>query len=385
MEASAGLSDASIDKALRKGTRAIDPWGFVYTSGTTGLPKAAVIKHARFFTAAAAFSNLYDLTPADRIMTVLPLYHSAGGMIGAGMLIYSGATMILYRKFSASSFFKDARESKATVFQYIGELCRYLMATEPSDADRAHSLRIGIGNGLRPDIWGKFQERFNIPEIGEFYASTEGNCSLFNRVDRSGFGQGAVGHMGYLLHKANPVQIVRFNVETEEIVRDKSGRCIPCGPNEVGEMIGIIDSTDPLKDFGGYHGNKEGSAKKVLSDAFVKGDKWFRSGDLLRRDENGFFFFVDRIGDTFRWKGENVSTNEVAEVVAAVEGIQEANVYGVEIPGKDGRAGMAAIVMLPGKKVDLKALGAHVAKQLPSYAVPIFLRLLPECDLLNVV
>jgi len=371
-----------VPKSTRDGMKASDYWAFVYTSGTTGLPKAAIIKHFRFIST-GAFSQMYGVTQKDRIYTALPLYHSAGGMIGAGMMIYSGATLVLRKKFSGKEFIPDIRKYECTVFQYIGELCRYLLAVPPSPEDKNHKIRVAIGNGLRPDIWETFQTRFQIPYIGEFYAATEGNASLFNLVGLDGVGRGGIGRMGAILRAAIPLKIVKFNVETEDVIRGPNGLCIECKPGEVGELIGRIEESDPTRDFVGYYGNKSGTEKKVLKDAFKKGDKWFRSGDLLKIDEKGYYYFVDRIGDTFRWKGENVSTTEVAEIVSLFPGIREANVYGVTVPGADGRAGMAALVLENNdlSKFDFAQLGAHTAKDLPHYAVPLFLRILPEMEI----
>jgi len=372
------VSDKRPPRQVRDGCKFTDPALLVYTSGTTGLPKAATIKHVRMFSMGFGFTRLFDVTSDDRIMCVLPLYHSAGGLVGVGMTICSGATMILKKKFSATSFFKECRDQKVTVMQYIGELCRYLLTAPESEADSKNSIRIAIGNGLRPDIWAKFQKRFNIKEIGEFYGSTEGNAALFNHCVEPK-AQGAVGRMGPLLRKASKVHLVRFDVTKEEPIRDANGFCIPCKPGEVGELLGEIDEKDPLRQFAGYFNNDKGTKSKILTDAFRKGDKFFRTGDLLRHEPNGFWYFVDRIGDTFRWKGENVSTTEVAEVVSVFPGVDEVNVYGVSVPGKDGRACMAAMVWK--NDLDFAKLAKHCIDNLPSYAVPLFIRRLPVVEI----
>jgi len=350
------------------------------------MPKAAVISHLRMVIAATGFYSMFRLREDDVVYTVLPLYHSAGGMIGAGMCTVQGITMVLRDKFSATRFWTDVTEHKATVMQYIGELCRYLLLAKPSPAEKTHGLRIAIGNGLRPDIWADFQTRFNIPEVGEFYGATEGNVLLSNHCTAPD-SRGAVGVMGLMrLTKMNV--IVKFNDDTEEVVRGPDGFCILCGPGEAGEMIGLINENDPTRRFQGYHGNQKATQNKIIHDVFKKGDSYFRTGDLLKMDAGGYVSFVDRIGDTFRWKGENVATTEVAEVVSLFEGIAEANVYGVQVPGKDGRAGMAALTLkegyLPpsapgaGTHFDVHGLAKHCTKNLPSYAVPVFLRFLPE-------
>jgi fatty-acyl-CoA synthase len=246
----------------------------------------------------------------------------------------------------------------------------------PSEGEKKHTIRLCCGNGMRPDVWPLFKERFRIPQILEFYAATEGNVASFN-FDGT---PGAVGRLpSYLAHRF-PTRIVKFDVETEEPVRDKSGNCIVCEPGEVGEAIGQIlnDPSKPANRFEGY-ADAEATKKKILRDVFEKGDAWFRTGDLLRQDAKGYFYFVDRIGDTFRWKGENVSTSEVAETVTVFPGIAEATVYGVPVKGQDGKAGMIAIVAA--ERPDMKALRAHVVQSLPDYARPLFVRLKRELDI----
>jgi fatty-acyl-CoA synthase len=260
------------------------------------------------------------------------------------------------------------------VFAYIGELCRYLVNQPPHPKERAHQLRGIFGNGLRPEVWERFQPRFGIPKILEFYGSTEGNVSLFNFEGR----MGAVGRIPRYLEKSFNVKIVKFDIENEVPVRGPDGLCIEAAPGETGEAVGAIGD-DPRFRFEGYTGDKAQTDKKILRDVFQKGDVYFRTGDLLKKDVEGYFYFVDRIGDTYRWKSENVSTNEVAEAFATFEGVKEANVYGVEVPNADGRAGMVGLVADPG--LDFEALNRHVCANLPSYARPIFLRLMPESDI----
>jgi len=293
------------------------------------------------------------------------------------MMLHSGASMALRSKFSLSNFWDDCLESKATVVQYIGELCRYLVGAPKKDTDNKHSVRIAIGNGLRPEIWNEFQDRFNIPQIGEFYGSTEGNAALLNHCTEKHH-RGAVGQMGPLLWKLSGMKLVKFDVLKEEPIKDKNGFCIECGPNEAGELLGEIDTSDPMKGFDGYHGNAKATQSKILKDAFKKGDAYFRTGDLLKRDTRGCWFFVDRIGDTFRWKGENVSTTEVTEVISVFPGMKEVNVYGVAIPGMDGRACCAGVVV---SEVDWEKFAKHCKDNLPVYAQPLFLRILPKIDI----
>ena len=348
---------------------------YIYTSGTTGNPKAARLPHVRVLTMMGGFSAAENATEKDRMYCVLPLYHSAGGVCAVGAVLTVGGAVIIRRKFSAREFFTDCAKYNATMFQYIGELCRYLLNAEVNPKERKHKIRLAIGNGLRPEIWPAFQKRFNIPRVLEFYGATEGNVALLNYDGTVG----AVGRIPGWAKKKFNVELVKFNTETEQVVRGADGLCIKCEPGEAGEALGKI-STDPNTPTGRFDGyaKKEETEKKILRDVFEKGDQWFRTGDLLKQDKRGYFYFVDRIGDTFRWKGENVSTNEVSEAVSVFPGIKEANVYGVTIPGTDGRAGMAAIVCDPG--LDLNALHQHIVKELPDYARPIFVRLSHEME-----
>lgn len=348
---------------------------YIYTSGTTGNPKAARLPHVRVLTMMSGFSAAANSTDKDRVYCALPLYHSAGGVCAVGMALTVGGAVIIRRKFSAREFFTDCVKYKATLIQYIGELCRYLLNAETNPVETKHKIRIAVGNGLRPEIWAAFQKRFKIPRVLEFYGATEGNVALLNYDGTIG----AVGRIPGWAKKKFNVELVRFNTETEQVVRGADGLCIKCEPGEAGEALGKI-STDPNTPTGRFDGyaKKEETEKKILRDVFEKGDQWFRTGDLLKQDKLGYFYFVDRIGDTFRWKGENVSTNEVSEAISVFPGIKEANVYGVAVPGTDGRAGMAAIVCDEG--LDLEKLYAHIKKELPEYAQPVFIRLSHEME-----
>jgi fatty-acyl-CoA synthase len=283
--------------------------------------------------------------------------------------------VVIREKFSAREFWDDIVRWDCTLFQYIGELCRYLIHAPSSPKETKHRIRLCCGNGLRPDVWPIFKQRFRIPQILEYYAATEGNCSLFNFEGK----EGAVGRLPWFLAHRFPIKVVRYDVVKEQPVRDAHGFCVECAPDEAGEVIGKILS-DPLKPGNRFEGYAERSAteRKVLHDVFEKGDAWFRTGDLMRKDRQGYFYFVDRVGDTFRWKGENVATSEVSEAITGFPGIRDANVYGVHVAGHEGRAGMAALVV--DGPIDLTALHAHIAKELPDYARPRFLRITREID-----
>jgi len=370
---------------LRKGISYGDVFGYIYTSGTTGMPKAAQIPHFKMVVMTIP-TKLLGLTPEDRMYTCLPIYHSAGGGIGVMSCLTTGATLVLSKKYSASRFWTEICENECTVFQYIGELGRYMVnyaKEHPEVKSIPHKLRAAVGNGLRPEVWDDFQDGFNIPVVIEFYAATEGNGGLINYCAKGDKrARGAVGRMGKLLTKVMGIKLVKFDVETETPVRGPDGLCVECDVDEAGELIMPIVAGDVTKAFPGYT-DKGATNKKIIADAFSKGDTWFRSGDLLSRDSTGLYFFVDRIGDTFRWKGENVSTMEVSEIISNFPGVQEANVYGVKVPGvADGRGCMVAInggTELHAPQ-NLDALQAMCEKELPVYARPLFLRFLPAMD-----
>ena len=348
---------------------------YIYTSGTTGLPKAANISHARVMQWTHWFAGMMRAQPTDRMYNCLPMYHSVGGVLVPGATLVGGGSVIIREKFSASHFWNDVIRWDCTMFQYIGELCRYLLHAVPSSNERSHRIRLACGNGLASEVWDGFKDRFQIPEILEFYAATEGGVSLFNVQGK----RGAIGHIpAYLAHRFAPA-LVKFDVEKNQPIRNDQGFCIRCAPNEVGEAIGkVVDDPSNIgKRFEGYT-NKQASDNKILHNAFEPGDVWVRTGDLMRKDEKGFFYFVDRIGDTFRWKGENVATSEVSEAICAFPGVKHANVYGVAIPGTDGRGGMAALVTE--HEIDLPMFRKHLMSRLPAYARPLFLRIRNEVE-----
>jgi len=360
------------DRSARGDMVARDTALLIFTSGTTGMPKAARITHMRAQLYMRGFAGATDARPSDRIYVALPLYHATGGLCAMGAALLNGGSVVLKRRFSASQFWEDVTEQGCTMFVYIGELCRYLVNQPPTEAETRHKIRLAFGNGLRPDIWPVMKERFRIPDVLEFYGATEGNVSLFNFDGR----MGAVGRAPRWLRRRFNVRVIQFDVEAEAPIRGRDGLCIEAAPGEVGECVGRIGD-EARTVYAGYV-DRAASEKKVLHDVLEKGDAWFATGDLMRMDADGYLYFVDRIGDTFRWKGENVSTNEVAERLQAAPGILQANVYGVSVAGAEGRAGMAALVVEP--DFDIKAFGAHVAQDLPHYAQPLFVRLIPALE-----
>jgi fatty-acyl-CoA synthase len=348
---------------------------YIYTSGTTGLPKAAKVSHARVMQWSHWFAGMMEVTPADRMYNCLPMYHSVGGVQAPGAMLVAGGSVAIREKFSASEFWCDVVRWDCTIFQYIGELCRYLLHAAPTAEETKHRIRLACGNGLAAQVWEAFQERFRIPRILEFYAATEGNVSLFNVHGR----QGAMGHVpAYLAHRFAPA-LVRFDVEMDEPMRGEDGFCVRCGVNEVGEALGKVrdDAASVGSRFDGYT-TEQDSEKRILRDVFERGDAWFRTGDLMRRDEKGFYYFVDRVGDTFRRKGENVATSEVSAALCEFAGVKHANVYGVAVSGIEGRVGMAAVVTEG--ELNLTELRSHLEGRLPAYARPLFLRITREAE-----
>jgi fatty-acyl-CoA synthase len=366
------MSGEELDRADLRSTSIEDRALCIYTSGTTGLPKAAYVNHYRLMYWSYWFAGLMDVQPTDRMYSCLPMYHSVGGVVAIGPMLVGGGCVVIREKFSARQFWDDVVQWNCTLFQYIGELCRYLLHTPAHPRETEHRLRLCCGNGLRGDIWTEFKSRFAIPQILEFYASTEGNVSMFNCEGKPG----AIGRIPMFLSHRFPATIVKFDLEKEAPTRSDEGFCVRCDSGEVGETIGKISNspTDFAGRFEGYT-SKEQTEKKILRNVFEHGDAWFRTGDLMRKDKQGYFYFVDRIGDTFRWKGENVATCEVSEVITIFSGIIEAVVYGVTIPRTDGRAGMAAVVIEDVLKVDLAAFREHLIAHLPEYARPFFLRI----------
>jgi fatty-acyl-CoA synthase len=370
---------ANPDPSVRDELRTGDSLFYIYTSGTTGLPKAARFSHLRFMGVGIATGAAALIEPGHVYYCALPLYHSAGGVMTVSAVLATGATLALRRRFSASAFWDDCRRFGATHFQYIGEFCRYLLNQPERGDDADHAVTTVLGNGLRPDIWQEFQRRFGLERIIEFYGATEGNAAFVNLTGKPG----AVGRipLGAVGRKLGIARIIRYDVENDEHVRNAAGFCIECDPGEPGELIGKISEAGSTGRFEGYT-SREATEKKILRDVFESGDAWYRSGDLLRRDRGHWIYFVDRIGDTFRWKGENVSTQEVAETLGALPGLALCNVYGVQVGEIEGRAGMAALQLEGGaERFDPDAFYRFVDAHLPRYAAPVFVRLIAEPEI----
>ena len=344
---------------------------YIFTSGTTGLPKPCRVTHARAVLAGAAFGPLlFEFQPGDKLYSVLPLYHSSALLIGVGSCVMTRTPLALRRTFSAKAFWSDVQRYRATAMLYIGELCRYLINSPPTELEKNNPLRVAVGNGLRADVWTEFARRFQIASIREFYSATEAPGIIANLTGKVG----SVGHVPF--RRFSAMKLARYDIEGDELLRDERGLCIECGPGEVGELV--IELRDAprsaLGDFKGYTDNAA-TQKKISSNVFAQGDRHFRSGDLMRFDENDYFYFVDRIGDTFRWKGENVSTAEVAEVISVAPGVLGATVSSVPVAGMEGQAGLAALEVADSFEI---AAFWRAAQGLPSYAQPRFVRLLPR-------
>lgn len=338
---------------------------YIFTSGTTGMPKASVMTHYRWLRALAGFGGLgLRLHSDDTLYCCLPLYHNNALTVSVGSALNSGAALALGKSFSASRFWDEVIAYGATAFVYIGEICGYLLNQPPKPTDRAHKVRVIVGNGLRPAIWDEFTQRFGIPRVCEFYAASEGNTAFVNvfNVSKS---------TGIC---PSPVAFVEYDADSGEPARGADGRLRKVKRGEPGLMLSKINALQP---FDGYT-DKAASEKKLVRNAFKEGDVWFNTGDLMRSQGLGHAAFADRLGDTFRWKGENVATTEVEAAVASNPLIEECTVFGVEVPGAGGRAGMAAVQLKDGKEFDGKELAAAFFGHLPSYAVPLFVRVVTE-------
>ncbi|KAI0468792.1 fatty-acyl-CoA synthase [Xylaria cf. heliscus] len=367
----------------------LDPTGtgiLLFTSGTTGLPKGVIFPRGRALLLGRGVGGYLGLKPGERMYTCLPLYHASALSLCSLPCLFTGATIVLGRKFSHSTFWPDVHRSKATSIQYVGELCRYLVNATPGPLDRGHSVRMAWGNGMRPDVWERFRQRFGIECINELYGASDG-ISITMNANRGDFSRDAVAVHGPLWHLMNgDEKRVLVDPDTLELVRGSDGWAVEARPDEVGEIINRMDLAEPDRGTPQYFNNRAATVKRRAADVFRKGDLWFRSGDLFRLDGHHRLYFVDRLGDTFRWHSENVSTNEVSDVVGEFPQVAETNVYGVLVPNADGRAGCAALVLREdagadkGGKVDFAALAAHCLGRLPRYAVPLFLRITKSLD-----
>lgn len=364
------------DASRRANIKAEDDMLYIFTSGTTGLPKAARYSHMRWMTSGDVMEVTLEVTPDDVFYCCLPLYHGAAATSVTSTALAAGASVVVRRKFSASEFWRDVRGNDVTIFQYIGEICRYLLNKPAQPEDRSHSLRCMLGAGLSKEVWSRWVERFGDLDIFEGWGATEANAATLNVDNRVG----SCGRVPFW-DKTN-LRLLKFDTATQTHVRDTEGRYVHCQPGEVGEAVGFIVDHPEIGAgrFEGYT-SREATEKKILRNVFAEGDAWWASGDLLRYEEDGYCYFVDRIGDTFRWKSENVSTLEVADALGDFLGLELINIYGVLVPEHEGRAGMAAVVMQPGATFDPQAFFDFANERLPHYAVPVFVRVSAMADM----
>lgn len=353
----------------------------IYTSGTTGLPKSAIMSWKKAFMAGALFGSVMKIEKSSNVMTAMPLYHSTAAMLGVCPALALGGCVSVCQKFSASTFWTQARLVNATHVQYVGEVCRYLLNAKYHPDQKRHNVQIAYGNGLRRDIWKEFKTRFDIKAVGEFYASTESPIATTS-LQFGDFGVGACRKYGTLITTVLDFgqAIVKMDPEDEnEMLRDpKTGFCRRAAYDEPGELLfKIVNPLNIEGSFQGYYGNKKATSSKIARDVFKKGDAWFRSGDLLRMDADGLLFFVDRLGDTFRWKSENVSASEVENELMGSGAIKQSVVVGVKVPNHEGRAGFAVIDAKDGMsdREVLDKIYAHVKDNLPKYAIPQFIKI----------
>lgn len=362
VDLNSGLENQPVNNlAVTKTIQLKDQCYYIFTSGTTGMPKASVMSHFRWYSAMAGMGlSAMHFASDDVFYCALPLYHNNALTIAWSTSIGAGGTLALSRKFSVSRFWDDIRKYNATAFCYIGELCRYLLNQPPSPKDKDHQVWTITGNGLRPDIWMEFKERFGIDRIVEFYGSSEGNVAFsnaFNLDKTAGF-------------CPMPFAIVQYDIDEDQPVRDAKNRMLKVHKGEAGLLLCEVTERYP---FDGYT-DPEATEKKLYRNVFKKGDCWFNTGDLVRNQGYNHVAFVDRLGDTFRWKGENVATTEVEAAINSFTGVEEAVVYGVEVPNTDGRAGMIALTPENAADFNYTAFGQHLRNTLPAYAVPLFIR-----------
>jgi len=361
------VSAPATNPASASAVQAKDTAFYIFTSGTTGFPKASVMTHRRWLAALAAFGGLgLRLHSSDTLYCCLPLYHNNALTVALSSVINSGSTLLLGKSFSASRFWDEVIAGDATAFIYIGEICRYLLNQPPKPTDRAHKVRVIAGNGLRPEIWNEFTKRFGIARVCEFYASSEGNTAfinIFNVPQTTGI-------------SPTPLAYVEYDPDTGAPLRDENGRVRRVPAGEPGLLISPVNKLQP---FDGYT-DKESSEKKLVRNAFREGDCWFNSGDVMSPQGMGHAAFVDRLGDTFRWKGENVATTQVEAALASDGSVEECTVFGVEVPDTGGRAGMAAVKLRDGAEFDGQSVARAVYSQLPAYALPLFVRVVPSLE-----
>jgi fatty-acyl-CoA synthase len=370
------MSSDNPSSTLRADVIGETPVFYVFTSGTTGLPKAAIISHMRWLGVGDGWASVLGMTPQDIFYCILPLFHGAAGMSLVSNALASRASIVVVRQFSASNFWPDVRRYGVTIVQYVGEICRYLVNQPARDDDKNHTLKRMTGAGMTADVWNNFVERFGDIEILEGWGATEANCSMMNL-------DGVRGSCGRIPFKEQSnARLVQYDVENDCHITNSDRFMIECEPGQIGELLGMVLNI-PGVGAGRFEGyvSAEATEKKILRNVLSEGDAWFRSGDLFTQDEDGYFYFSDRIGDTYRWKSENVSTTEVTQALEAYSPAEMINVYGVAVPGQEGRAGMVAIELKNNEQFDAPRFFALANENLPPYAIPLFVRVRAQSDL----
>ena len=345
---------------------------YIFTSGTTGVPKAALFPNVKVIAGSTNITMAgYRLTSEDCMYNCLPLYHSTGLILGLSACIQVGASTFIKRKFSASSFWRETQKFNTTAFVYVGELCRYLSFQDPCEEEKDNPISKMVGNGLRPDLWDTFRNRFNVERICEIYGASEANGMFMNLLNKDQ----TIGMTNI------DIKLFEYDVAEDKLIMDKNGKYIEIKDHSPGLALMRIG---PNAIYNGYT-DAQASEKKIIRDVVEDGDRWFDTGDLLKTMDVGFalgrqhYQFVDRVGDTFRWKSENVSTNEVGEILNSFEQVNMANVYGVKVAHSEGRAGMVAFNCNP-NTFDWSAFSSFVDEKLPVYARPVFVRIIEELE-----
>ncbi len=375
-DALSAASNTNPAPSLRADVVGETPVFYVFTSGTTGLPKAAIISHMRWLGVGDGWAAVLGMTAEDVFYCILPLFHGAAGMSLVSNALACGAPIVLCRAFSASRFWPDVRKHGVTIFQYVGEVCRYLINRAPQDNDKDHSLKKMTGAGMTAEVWRSFVQRFGDIQIVEGWGATEANCSMMNL-------DGVMGSCGRIPFKElSNARLVKYDIENDCHLRSDDGYLIECEPGETGELLGMVLNI-PGVGAGRFEGyvSAQATENKILRNVFTEGDAWFQSGDLFIEDAEGYFYFSDRIGDTYRWKSENVSTTEVTRALEGYQPAEMVNVYGVAVPGQEGRAGMVAIELKRGEAFDPMMFYAQATEKLAAYAVPLFVRVRAQSDL----
>ena len=342
---------------------------YMFTAGTTGLPKAVSVQNFKLYVQSFLLGIAFaQLTPQDNFYIATPLYHNQGMGLNWTIALLLGAKTALRKRFSVSEFWKDIQKFGVTFTMYIGAIPRYLLSQPYSEYEKNNPLRKIAGLGLQKNVWEQFKSRFQIDHIYENYGLTEGHRTIINADERPGM----VGR-----NTMAGLVLAKVDAETGEFYKNEREYCIRCKQGDIGMALIKIEKKSL---FTGYK-DKEKTQKRLMHNVFRKNDTYFNTGDMLKLHENHWVSFADRFGDTFRWKGENVSTLEVESILNSYPPIQMSVVYGVTIPGTEGKAGMATIKLKPTIKFEIDDFSRFIVKVLPRYSIPIFIRIRNELEI----